>query len=40
MALIGLKVKHNALAWISPNEIEQYDFCPADQAMIQKMMEG
>ena len=30
----------NALIWITPGEVEQYEFCPADQAMIRKMVEG
>lgn len=28
------KKEHNAIAWIAPGEMEQYDFCPADRAMI------
>lgn len=28
------KKEHNALKWITPNEIDQYDFCPADKKMI------
>ena len=28
------KKEHNALAWITPSEIDQYEFCPADKAMI------
>ena len=34
------KKEHNALIWITPGEVEQYEFCPADQAMIRKMVEG
>ena len=26
--------EHNALAWITPDEVEQYEFCPADRKMI------
>ena len=29
------KKEHNALAWIMPNEVEQYEFCPADEKMLQ-----
>lgn len=27
--------EHNAFAWISPEEINQYQFCPADAKMLQ-----
>ena len=30
------KKEHNALAWISPDEVKKYKFCPADQEMISK----
>ena len=26
--------EHNALAWILPDEIGQYEFCPADAKML------
>ena len=26
--------EHNALAWITPGEVEQYEFCPADKEML------
>ena len=26
--------EHNAIAWITPEEVAQYDFCPADKKMI------
>ena len=30
------KKEHNALAWIAPDEVDQYDFCPADKEMLRK----
>ncbi len=30
-------LEHNALAWISPAEIPQYEFCPADETILQKL---
>lgn len=26
--------EHNAFAWITPEDVDQYEFCPADQKMI------
>ena len=26
--------EHNAIAWITPDELTQYDFCPADAEML------
>ena len=31
---IAEKKEHNAFAWITPREIDQYDFCPADKKML------
>ena len=31
-------LEHNAMAWISPAEIPQYDFCPADGKILKKLM--
>lgn len=28
------KKEHNALAWVSLDEIENYEFCPADKEML------
>lgn len=28
------KKEHNAITWIMPNEVEQYEFCPADEKML------
>ncbi len=30
-------LEHVALAWITPEEIPQYDFCPADTAILEKL---
>ena len=32
------KKEHNALAWITPNEVDQYDFCPADKEILKKII--
>lgn len=29
------KKEHNAIAWITPDEVDQYEFCPADKKMLQ-----
>ncbi len=31
-------LEHAALAWITPAEIPQYDFCPADEVILTKLM--
>ena len=31
------KKEHNEFAWIAPDEIGRYEFCPADTKMIQSM---
>ncbi len=30
-------LEHTALAWITPEEIPQYDFCPADAAILARL---
>ncbi len=30
-------LEHNAIAWITPAEIPQYDFCPADEEILNKL---
>lgn len=30
-------LEHNATSWITPSEIENYEFCPADQVILQKI---
>lgn len=31
------KLEHNELRWITPEEIPQYEFCPADRAILAKI---
>ena len=30
-------LEHNAMAWINSEEIENYDFCPADKGILEKI---
>lgn len=30
-------LEHNAMAWITPADIEKYEFCPADQDILQRI---
>ena len=30
-------LEHNAAAWITVDEIDQYDFCPADEEILEKL---
>lgn len=30
-------LEHNDLRWITPKEIPQYDFCPADKEILEKV---
>ena len=30
-------LEHNAIAWITPDEIPDYDFCPADQDINERI---
>lgn len=32
-------LEHNDMAWITPSEIENYDFCPADRVILDKIKE-
>ncbi len=32
-------LEHNDLRWITVDEIPQYDFCPADQEILEKLRE-
>ena len=34
---IPQKLEHNDIQWITPNEIPNYDFCPADQEILKKI---
>ncbi len=31
------RIEHAAFAWITPNEIPHYDFCPADTEILRKI---
>ncbi|MBQ3086452.1 MAG: (deoxy)nucleoside triphosphate pyrophosphohydrolase [Clostridia bacterium] len=31
------KLEHNDIQWIKPAEIEQYDFCPADEEILKEI---
>lgn len=31
------KIEHNDIRWITPQEIPDYDFCPADVEILQKI---
>ena len=33
------KLEHNNIQWITPDEIPNYDFCPADVEILQKIRE-
>lgn len=33
------RLEHNDIRWITPAEIPQYDFCPADKDILEKLME-
>ena len=33
------KLEHNDIKWITPVEIPQYDFCPADEEILKKIIE-
>lgn len=33
------KLEHNDIQWISPAEIPNYDFCPADEEILKKITE-
>lgn len=32
-------LEHNDLQWITPSEIPQYNFCPADKEILEKIIE-
>ena len=34
------KLEHNDIKWITPSEIPNYDFCPADVEILQKLMKS
>ena len=33
------KVEHNNIKWITPAEIPNYNFCPADEEILKKITE-
>ena len=33
------KLEHNDIQWITPSEIPNYDFCPADKEILAKLIE-
>ena len=34
------KLEHNDIKWITPSEITNYDFCPADEEILRKIKEN
>ena len=32
------KLEHNDIRWITPSEIPNYDFCPADEEILHKLI--
>ena len=32
------KLEHNDIKWITPNQIPNYEFCPADEAILEKII--
>ena len=34
------KLEHNDIRWITPREIPQYDFCPADEEILRRITEA
>ena len=33
------RIEHNDIQWIAPSEIPNYDFCPADEEILKKIIE-
>ena len=33
------KLEHNDIQWITPSEISNHDFCPADEEILKKILE-
>lgn len=33
------KLEHNDIKWISPSEISNYEFCPADKEILKRILE-
>lgn len=36
---IPQKLEHNDIRWITPDEIPHYEFCPADEEILKRMIE-
>lgn len=36
---VAQKLEHNDIKWITPSEIPNYDFCPADEEILKKITE-
>ena len=36
---VPLKLEHNDIQWITPREISNYDFCSADEGIIERISE-
>ena len=34
------KLEHNDIRWITPEEIPQYEFCPADKEILRRIQNG
>ena len=34
---IPQKLEHNDIGWITPDEIDNYDFCPADEEILKEI---
>ena len=34
------KLEHNDIQWITPSEITNYDFCPADEEILRKIKDN
>ena len=34
------KLEHNDIKWITPGEIPNYEFCPADEEILKKIIEA
>ena len=33
------KLEHNDISWITPSEIQNYEFCPADEEILERITE-
>ena len=34
------KLEHNDIQWITPSEISNYEFCPADEEILDKLLQN